>query len=129
MKLLFPFTGDTICGSHWSSLGLIRGLKACRINLAVLIHQGNEKLESMVFSVLDEKPDIISFSSYKYLSTFNEMALTLNQKVKVKILNPIIIGGNVLRKDLSIIVNIGFIGNLEYYKRFDIFLEFCHNKF
>ncbi|MCL6260781.1 glycosyltransferase family 4 protein [Aquiflexum sp. TKW24L] len=204
MKVLFPYTGDTIGGSHWSSLGLIKGLKEKGVDVSVIMHQENKKLESMILTSTGEKPVIfplnnilkinhkknlfffmifemprlikyvkssqvciihsndnrihigwtlvakiskvrhvfhlrnsrlpffgyLSFlkkfpSAYVYLSEFNGKPLENFKNIKIKIPNPIVVSEHTNRKKLTEIINLGFIGNLEKRKRFDLFLEIC----
>ena len=42
MKILFPFVGDSVGGSHLSSLNLCKTLKANNYEVVVLLHNINE---------------------------------------------------------------------------------------
>jgi glycosyltransferase involved in cell wall biosynthesis len=48
MKILFPFTGDSLGGSHWSSIILMEGLKKANVEFFVVLHQRNNQLESIL---------------------------------------------------------------------------------
>lgn len=50
MKVLFPFVGDSVGGSHRSTIELIKGLKAEDIEVQVLLHQDQGPLSSVLNS-------------------------------------------------------------------------------
>lgn len=46
IRILFPFIGDTVGGSHVSSWQLVCALREMDVEPVILLHQGNGKLES-----------------------------------------------------------------------------------
>lgn len=203
MKIIFPFKGDKIGGSYWSSIQLIQNLQTRNIETIVVIHQSNEILEKillerkikykiiklryifeihkikyfflflflemawLVYFVIKNKIDIVhtndngihigwtivaKFSNkkhifhlrnsklppfkiwnylkkfpsiYIYLSEFNGKDLNGINAKKFIVPNPIEVLKENLKKDLNEIVQIGFVGNIEPRKRFDLFLKIC----
>jgi glycosyltransferase involved in cell wall biosynthesis len=203
MKILFPYTGDTIGGSHWSSITLIQGLKNKKVSIDVILHEENKKLEGILINsgvdykifklnyilkiykrkyfflfLMFELPKLIKYlkhnkidivhtndnrihtgwtiaaklsrvkhvfhlrnsklppfsfwkllkffpSAYIYLSDFNGQCLFSFKCLKYKVPNPIKIPDVSEKKIKPEIVKLGFIGNMEPRKRFDIFVEIC----
>lgn len=203
MRVVFPYIGDFIGGSHISSLILIEGLVRRGCDVKVVLNKRNDQLESMIknkgisyeylpsnhinkifskkklfFFIFSEllsfviylwknKIDIIhtnddrthlawaiiskfskakhivhlrnknlprnsfwkyhikSPARYIYLSDFNGKDLKNVNVQKIKIPNPIESARNQKsnEKVFSLPIKIGFIGNLDKRKRFDVFIE------
>ena len=48
MKILFPFVGDSVGGSHLSSLNLCKTLKANNYDVVILLHNINGPLSKLL---------------------------------------------------------------------------------
>jgi len=203
MRILFPYTGDTIGGSHWSSFELIKVLITNGVLVDIVLHKENDKISQILKNLslpyivlpansilsIGRKKSLIKFllgdlwllvvfviknkyeiihtndnrihlawaivakiagikqilhlrnshlphfkvwkriqnfpSGYIYLSDFNGKDLMSRNLIKVKIPNPITIPFNIQKKKLGDRINVGFVGNIEPRKRFDLFSEIC----
>jgi hypothetical protein len=121
-KILFPFVGDSIGGSHISSLTLIEHLKKKGVNVKIVVHKKGIFYRYLLKKKIDldfiplknipgEKPNFISFLIHSI------HAIPKVRKYLKKNYQPKIIHGNDLRINLTWSLSSMFLGKFIWHQR------------
>ena len=106
MKILFPFVGDSVGGSHLSSLELIKTLRANKYEVVILLHNSNGPLSELLkkLEVENEVNQIRYFagqSSNKFMILIGMIMNIFPLTKFIKKNNINIVHGNDLRINLT----------------------------